>query len=263
MVKKAYYNTKVTEIKKKLTDHNHGKYIDASEFNELADDDFNSRIAQANLITKTNFDSKLSILDRKITINKIKHLLVGNELNQLKTFDSSYFISKSHLEEDGIQNYIVFQPLNKYFKLITNTLSILSWQSKGLSNENIDPSTTSICPTINYVGNKIRVKFTGSCLKQSNKLTYTHEKVVNIYTVFERGATRCNVNDPTLKYCLFGAVTLTKNADIDKYGYSGYEIGFDRRGNFSFPSGGFGQNVLIYGADMSFSAQLIIRKKTY
>ena len=74
---------------------------------------------------------------------------------------------------------------------------------------------------INYVGNKIRVKFTRSYLKQSNMLTYTHKKIVNIYIVYELGASSSNVNDPTLKNCLFGAVTLTKNADIDKYGYSG------------------------------------------
>ena len=36
--------------------------------------------------------------------------------------------------------------------------------------------------------------------------------------------------------CLFGVVTLTKNPDIDKYGYSGYGIGFDRKGRFSFPN---------------------------
>ena len=107
-------------------------------------------------------------------------MLVENELNELKTFASNYFIGKSHFEEDGTQNYLVFQPLNKYFKLITNTLSILSWQSQALSNETIDHSTTSLSPSIKYVGNKIRVKFTGSCLKQPNKLTYTHKKVVNI-----------------------------------------------------------------------------------
>ena len=56
-------------------------------------------------------------------------------------------------------------------------------------------------------------------------------------------------------------VTLTKNADIDKYGYSGYGIGFDRRGSFSFPGGGFGQNVLIYGVDMSFSTHIDNKKK--
>ena len=54
---------------------------------------------------------------------------------------------------------------------------------------------------------------------------------------------------------------MTKNADIDKYGYAGYGIGFDRRSSFSFPGGGFGQNALIFGADMSFSAHIHNRKK--
>ena len=67
--------------------------------------------------------------------------------------------------------------------------------------------------------------------------------------------------NPTLKNCLFDAVTLTKNTDVDKYKYSGYGIGFDRRSSFSFPSGGFGQNVLIFGVDMSFSAHIDNKKK--
>ena len=127
-------------------------------------------------------------------------------MNKLKTFDSSYFIGKSHFDKNGTQNYLVLQPMSKYFKLITNTLSILSWQSKGLSNENIDLRITSVSPSVTYVGNKIRVKFAGTCLKQSNKLTYTHGKVVNIYIIYELGASSSNVNDPTLKSCLFGAV---------------------------------------------------------
>ena len=54
---------------------------------------FNARLAQANLITKTDFDVKLSSLNRKITSNKTRHLLVENELKKLKTFDLSYFIA--------------------------------------------------------------------------------------------------------------------------------------------------------------------------
>ena len=65
-------------------------------------------------------------LNRKITSSKIKHLLVENKLKKLKTFDSSYFIGKSYFDEDGTQNYLVFQPMSKYSNLITNTLSILS-----------------------------------------------------------------------------------------------------------------------------------------
>ena len=49
------------------------------------------------------------------------------------------------------------------------------------------------------------------------------------------GAPNSNDSDPALKNRLFGAVILTKNADIDKYGYSGYGIGLDRRSSFSFP----------------------------
>ena len=262
LVKKTGYNTKVTEIENKLINHNQDKYID-TEISKLAADVFNARLAQANFITKTDFDAKLSNLNRKITSNKSKHLLFENELNKVKTFNSSHFIGKSHFDEDGTQNYLVLQPLKKYFKLITNTLSILSWQCKGLSTENIDPPTTSVSSSVNYVGNKIKVKFTGICLEQPNKLTYTHGKVVNIYIVCELGASNSNLKDPTLQNWLFGAVTLAKNADIDKYGYSGYGTGFDRRGSFSFPGGGFGQNVLILGVDMSFSARIDNKKKKH
>ena len=65
-----------------------------------------------------------------------------------------------------------------------------------------------------------------------------------------------DISDPTLKNFLFGAVALTKNADIDKYKYSGYGIGFDRRSSFSYPSGGFGQNVTVFGADMNSSIHI-------
>ena len=130
---------------------------------------------------------------------------------------------------------------------------MLSWQSKGISNESIKPPTSnnSLNPRLSYNDTKIKVQFTGGCLKQS-KFTFTHKKIVNIYIVYELGASSSNVNDPTIKNCLFGAITLTKNADIEKYKYSGYGIGFGRRSSLLFPSGGFGQNVLIFGADIRY-----------
>ena len=78
-----------------------------------------------------------------------------------------YFIRKSHFEEDGTQNCLVFQSINKYFKLITNTDYVSSWRSKGLSSESIKRPTTSdnsLTPALNYYGTKTRVKFTGSCV---------------------------------------------------------------------------------------------------
>ena len=169
-MKKTDYNTKITEIKKKLTDHKHDEYIDTSEFNKLATNVFNARLVQANLITKTDFDSKLSSLNKKITSNKTRHLLIENELNELKIFDLSYFHGKSHFGEYGTQNYFVFQPMYRCFRLMTSTSNILSWQSKGLSNKCITPPNANISPSIDYFAKKIGIKFSRSCLKQSNKI---------------------------------------------------------------------------------------------
>ena len=94
-------------------------------------------------------------------------------MNKLKTFDSGYFIGKSHFEEDGTQNYLVFQPIFRYFKinLVINVADyVLSWKSKGLSAEAIKPPATSdnsLTPELSYYHtSKMWVKFTGSCLKQ-------------------------------------------------------------------------------------------------
>ena len=83
LAKKADCNTKITEIEKKLTDHNHDKYIAPPEFNTLAADVFNARLAEKNLITKTNFGAKLSNLNKNITSDKTKHLLIENEFKKL------------------------------------------------------------------------------------------------------------------------------------------------------------------------------------
>ena len=94
-------------------------------------------------MAKTDFDNKISNLDSKIAVNKIKNESIKNEIKKLKTLDLSYFIGKSCFEEDGIQKYLVFQPVNTYFKLIANSDYVSSWKSKGLSPETIKPPSTS------------------------------------------------------------------------------------------------------------------------
>ena len=118
--------------------------------------------------------------------------------------------------------------------MITNTSNILLWQSKGFSNENFDPPNTNFCPLIYYVAKKIRVKFNVSCLKQSNKISYTHKKIVHIYIVYEMNKKdNTIIRDPTLENCSFGAVTLTKktlvNMDI-----LDMELDLIERENFHF-----------------------------
>ena len=82
---------------------------------------------------------------------------------------------------------------------------------------------------------------------------------MNIYIVYDLDS---NINnfEPTLENCLFGAIKITKNSDIDKYKYSGYGIGFDSKGTFSHPNGSFGNNAIVFGADMSSSTHSNNRK---
>ena len=125
LVKKTNYGTKISEIENKLNNHNHDKYITTPEFNTLAPDAFNARLSQENLVTKATFDNTVSSLDSKTAENKSKNNSIKNEFKKLKTFNLSYFICKSHFEEDGAQNYLVFQPIRRYFKII-NTKYISS-----------------------------------------------------------------------------------------------------------------------------------------
>ena len=197
----------------------------------------------------------------------MKHLLVEKELKKLKAFDSSYSIGKSRFGVVGAQNYLVFQPMYRYFKAVAgvgNGSYIYYWQSKGLSDERLNSITASnykVTSNLNYYGTETRVEFYGSCLKQ-DKGIFHHGKVVNIYFVYETvkvvniSKYSSNDNYPALKNVLFGAVSLTKNEHINKYKYSGYGTRFDGRLRFSYPSGGDGQNVMIFGVDVSSSTKI-------
>ena len=86
---------------------------------------FTARLAKANLVAKTDFDNKLRSLNQKLNS---KHLLVEKELKKLQTFDSIYFRGKSDFEEDGTQNYLVFQSMYRYFKRVVNSEYVLQWK---------------------------------------------------------------------------------------------------------------------------------------
>ena len=141
----------------------------------------------------------------------------------------------------------------RYFKAVSaNDDNILSWRSKGLSNQIIKAPTTPsnfLNPSLNYVGSKIRVRFTRDCLKQV-KIIFNHGKIVSV-TV-----SSC----PTLENFLFGAVKLTKHVDVDQYKYFGYGIGFDRKGSYSIGNE-IGRNVIVFGVDMSSSPHIDNKKK--
>ena len=78
---KTYYDTKISQIEKKITDHNHDRYITTPEFNKFTAEIFPARLKQANIVTKKDFNTKLKGLNQKINSNKAKYLLGENELN--------------------------------------------------------------------------------------------------------------------------------------------------------------------------------------
>ena len=150
-------------------------------------------------------------------------------------------------DDDGMKNYFVFQSMYKYFKRVidstNNAVYVHYWQSKGLSDGKINaPGTSSSNDQVSileYGGAGIRLKFKGDSLRQ-NKVTYNHEKIVNIYIVYEISPTFTSQSSFTLKNSLFGAVKITKNPDISKFKYSRYGTGFDSKGSFLHAEGAYG-----------------------
>ena len=120
-------------MKKKISDHDRDNYITTPEFNTLAADVFDARLAtQTDLIKKSEFDAKLKAISDRVTNNKSKHLLVESELKKLEKFDAAYFRGKNYFDgNDGTQNYVVFQAVNRY----PNNTVIRTWKSKGLSDQ--------------------------------------------------------------------------------------------------------------------------------
>ena len=94
------------------------------------------------------------------------------------------------------------------------------------------------------------MKFYGSILTQKEVAFYG--SIVNIYIVY-RLSSKTNNSSIVLENCLFGAMNITKNADVNKCEYSGYDIGFDSKGSYKNPDLGYGKNVIIFGAGLSNS----------
>ena len=262
LVKKTNYNTKIIEIEDKIPDTINlvTKILVNKVENKIPD--ISNLATKTTLTTVENKIPDINSLVKKSDYNT-KITGIENNIKKLQAYNLSYFRGKQYFDDgDGKQNPLVFLSMRKCFKLnsILNVIDgVLLWQSKGISNESIKPPTTtnnSLTPRLSYYSTKIRLKFRGSCLKQP-KFTFTHKKS----SKYLHCASTSHISEPTIKNCLFGAITLTKNADIEKYRYSGYSIGFDRRLSFSFPSGVVGQNVVIFGADMSSSIHIDNKKK--
>ena len=134
---------------------------------------------------------------------------------KLQAFYSIYFYGKNHFEEDGTQNYLVFQLIYRFFRRIGNTDHISARKSKGLSDLSIKPcaiSDTSLVPSLNHIDFRARRKLDGQCLKK-DKLTFNHKNVVDAYIVYEIYGHYNRML--ILINTLFRDIKLTKNTDFD------------------------------------------------
>ena len=257
LVKKTDYNTKISEIENKVNNYNHDKYITTPEFNTLAADVFNARLAaQTDLIRKPEFDFKLKdISDRVIENKTLVLLLVENELKKLKTLGLSYFWGKNYFEgNDGVQNVLVFQTVQKHFNL-SNVEQISKWKSKGLSNQYLNLVGTLSDIVLSKPIKPMHVIFKRKdALIQDDNDIIAGGPIVNIYIVYKTSPKTINSNF-VFKHCLFGAIKIanTINSGTDKLQCFGYGIEFDLTGSFTHPDGGNGKNVIIFGADLSNS----------
>lgn len=105
----------------------------------------------------------------------------------LQDFDSSYFGSTIHFEDDDTKHYLAFQSVYGYFKNIANSNHILAWKPKGLPDRITKlpaACNNSHAPTLNCINNKPQLKFDRSCLKQE-KVTFTHKQAVDVYIASE------------------------------------------------------------------------------
>ena len=151
---------------------------------------------------------------------------------------------------------------NYTLKRLGGTEKVVSWKSKSLSDEKLTTPTTndnSLSPSIKwYENSNFYLIFKGSCLKQKSATS----NIINFFTVYELDTQTQDLNsDFTVKDCLFGGAQLAKNADPDKYEYTGYGIGFDSRSELSLLDGGIGKNAIIFGVDMSSSVHIDNMKK--
>ena len=150
LVKKTDYNTKINEIEKAVTDQDHDKYITTLKVNKLTSENFAASLVQANLaskndidasVKKTEFDDELKNLNKNVTSNKKKHVLVENELNEISEkvkaiptkglikdlINKFSILNGANYFSLGIfQNYLVFIPAKKYIKYCSGTTRINS-----------------------------------------------------------------------------------------------------------------------------------------
>ena len=142
---------------------------------------------------------------------------------------------------------------------------ISEWKSTGIYNYSSDSNMNALAnakslPNLKNDG-RMHVHLSGNHFQQNKVNIPNNGNVINIYCLYKLDSIASSRDTTfTLQNALFGAMQIAKNTDTSKYNYKGYGICFDEGGQFghTITEGGFShttnaRNVLIFGADMSFS----------
>ena len=251
LVKIIDFNTKVTEIEGKIPDvHSLVKKTGyATEIANIKNDYVKNAALNArhkDLIQKTKFDTQVKKINDKVASNSSEVLTYNNRLNQSKdrTDDleryASYFRGKIYFDRnDGAQNTLVFQTMQKHFNLIKE-YRIDKWKSKRLSSQYLD--------TFGIIGDVILskpikplhviFKGKGTIVQHQNDIL-AGGPIINIYIVYKTSPKIINSNF-VFRNCLFGSIkiTSTTNSDTDRSQCCGCGTGFDSTGSFTYPDDG-------------------------
>ena len=165
------------------------------------------------------------------------------------------------------QSYSVYDCQMGSFGFGLTSRDISDWKSTGIyiysndSNINAFANAKSNLPNLKNDG-RIHVHLSGNHFQQNVAGIPNNGNVINIYCVFKLDPISSSRDTSfTIQDALFGAMKITKNATANsKNNYKGYDICFDEGSEFghTMSEGGRthitnGRNVLIFGADMSFS----------
>ena len=206
-------------------------------------------------MNKTDFDSKLTSFNRRITSNKTKHLEFQKKLNSLITKYDIFFLGRHcFTSNDGSQSTFVYQATLVVLELKKDkgTDYLLSWKSKRVFNSKLKPLYIAFLNNIKLSEWRMGIKFDKDPLavEQNNYLT----KIKSVYIAYDIDVWPRNpTNNFKFENCLFGAINTVKNSDNEKYVSSGYGITFDSAGSWSFDDD-FAKNVISLGVDNSSSS---------
>ena len=258
------FNSKVTELEGKVTivDKKFSGFVKKTDYGNEIIKIKNDYATNASLDSKLNdlkaqhISTEVKKIDDKTKKNTSDILRFENRLKQKEdivdenqrglSFNRGFFF---HMD----QSYLVYDCKMGSFQFTNDKISV--WKSTCIfnyldnSNMNAVGGSGRGLPALKTDG-KMYVYLSGNHFEQNKVIIPNKNNVINIYCVYElQPITASRDGAFTIQNALFGAMEITKNADISKYAYKGYGICFDEEGTFSKGNINNGRNVLIFGVD--------------